>query len=113
MFFNSASIQISRASFSTKVKRSVGVALDIDGVLLRGSHVFPAAKKGLKRLQKHNIPFILLTNGGGDTEQRKAASLSKAFDINIDPSQVVLSHTPMKRLLVESPELRDSHVLVI
>ena len=83
------------------------------GVLLRGDHVFQSAKDGLRRLKRHGVPYIFLTNGGGDTEEKKAQQLSRYFEMPVDVGQVVLSHTPMKRLLSDKPELRDEHVLVV
>ena len=39
-----------------------------------------------------------MTNGGGVLEQDKAKSLEKLLDVSIKPSQILLSHTPMKNL---------------
>ncbi|KAI7570057.1 hypothetical protein KC343_g22976, partial [Hortaea werneckii] len=46
-------------------------AFDIDGVLLRSSTPLPNAAATLKSLQAANIPFILLTNGGGKSETER------------------------------------------
>ena len=42
------------------------LALDIDGVFLRGSKVLTFASATIKKIQKENIPFIFITNGGKD-----------------------------------------------
>lgn len=75
--------------------------LDIDGVLVRGGHRLEQAQRALRRLlhaptRKH--PVLFMTNGGGCFERVKAAQLSAWFDVPVDASQVVLSHTPMAAL---------------
>lgn len=62
---------------------------------------------------KKDIPFILFTNGGGDTEARQAASLSRSLGVPLSPKQLVQGHTPFAAL-VDGPErLRHKSVLVI
>jgi ribonucleotide monophosphatase NagD (HAD superfamily) len=49
------------------------------------------------RLHEADVPFILLTNGGGQLEKDKADSLRKLLDLPfLSPEQVVLSHTPLR-----------------
>jgi len=59
------------------------------------------------------IPYIFMTNGGGCLEEQKAHEISNVFfpglSVPVRPSQVQLSHTPMKALV---PEYRDKQVLV-
>ncbi|CAZ85713.1 unnamed protein product [Tuber melanosporum] len=73
-----------------------GIAFDIDGVLLRGLDPHPSAKTALTKLQENDIPFILLTNGGGISEVARCEDLSSRLDFPIAPSQLVQSHTPAK-----------------
>lgn len=85
---------------------NIGFAFDIDGVLLHGKTPIPAATKAISVLQGDNpmganIPFILLTNGGGKTEKDKAHQVAKLIDRPIDERQVVLSHTPMRNLALD------------
>lgn len=82
-----------------RLRRRVAVTFDIDGVLLRGNTQLPRARESLMRCVAHRIPFLLLTNGGGEPEAVKAAKLSAALDFAVPPSQVVLSHTPLRPLL--------------
>ena len=94
---------------------SFGVALDIDGVLLRGRDgVLPGARRALELLRRHRVPHIFMTNGGGILEEDKAKQLESLLGggdgvINAD-SQILLAHTPMKDLV---PELKNSTVLVL
>lgn len=72
------------------------VAFDIDGVLVRGKEVIIGAKAALERLDDSNIPYILLTNGGGHTEANHAKLVSNRLDHQIHKDQFVQSHTPFK-----------------
>lgn len=40
-----------------------GVALDIDGVLVKDEKPIKGAAESLQLLQKHQIPFVFVTNG--------------------------------------------------
>jgi len=75
----------------------------LDGVLLRGPEPHPSANKALTKLQENDIPFILLTNGGGLSEAARCEALSSKLDFPIAPSQLIQSHTPAK-LLAETYE---------
>jgi HAD superfamily hydrolase (TIGR01456 family) len=95
-----------------------GVALDIDGVLLRGSSVIPGAQRALSALYGNNalkrrFPVIFLTNGGGVTEAAKARELEHKLGIPISPDQVVLSHSPMRALIQSQHNLNNGHVLLV
>ena len=74
------------------------VAIDIDGVLLRGSSVISGASESLLKLHKNNIPHIFLTNGGGMSEEEKSIQLTNKLNVNIRKEQIILSHTPMRDL---------------
>lgn len=89
---------------------------DIDGVLIRGGTVLPAARRALAKLyepggEKPKLPVCFLTNGGGVTEATKAEELSSWLDVQVHENQVVLAHTPFRRLAQHTP-LRDKPVLV-
>ena len=86
------------------------VYCSIDGVLLRSSHALSNASKTLRSLQSRQVPFILLTNGGGKKESQRALQISEILDIPLDDSMIVQSHTPL-RGLVDS--LADKEILVL
>lgn len=71
----------------------------IDGVLLRSSKPLPGAAKSLSFLQKEQIPFILLTNGGGMHETERIAQLNERLGLQLDPSVIVQSHTPFAEMV--------------
>lgn len=71
-------------------------AFDIDGVLLRGRKAIPQAKAALLLLQSHQVPFILMTNGGGMTEAKRTKMVADEIGVAIHESQLVQSHTPIK-----------------
>jgi hypothetical protein len=98
-----------------KLRPLISSHYSIDGVLLRSSGIIPGAAKALKHLHDNNIPFILLTNGGGEHESARVQELSKKLGIPITEDNFVQSHTPFKQL-VEGSEttesLRDKTILV-
>lgn len=77
----------------------------IDGVLLHSSEPIPGAAETLRFLQQNNIPFILLTNGGGKSEAERVADLTEKLGVELDVSNFVQSHTPYQRLLDPDVEL--------
>lgn len=88
----------------------------IDGVLLHVSDPIPGAAESLAYLQQHNIPFILLTNGGGKHEADRVADLSAKLGIPLSTDNFVQSHTPFQELLEDGVDgregLREKIVLV-
>lgn len=83
----------------------------IDGVLLHKSTPIAGAADTLKYLQKNDIPFIFLTNGGGKSEAERAAQLSSLLGIDVRPDVLVQSHTPFKALLnLPTKHLKASNV---
>ncbi|OTB15327.1 hypothetical protein K445DRAFT_318161 [Daldinia sp. EC12] len=88
-------------------------AFDIDGVLLHVAKPIPGATQTLKFLQKHNIPFILLTNGGGKHEKERVADLSARLGVELSTDNFVQSHTPFQELAQgHNGTLRDKNILV-
>ncbi|KAG5467018.1 hypothetical protein LSCM1_01197 [Leishmania martiniquensis] len=89
---------------------SVGVVVDIDGVLYRSHRLIPGADVAIQHLSMLRVPFAFMTNGGGKSEAEKAEELSALLGCHIDAHQVLLAHSPM-RLLV--PEYAEERVLVV
>ncbi|KAI9817703.1 MAG: hypothetical protein M1832_004597 [Thelocarpon impressellum] len=86
----------------------------IDGVLLRAAKPLPHARRSLAYLQSRDIPFILLTNGGGKHEAERVAELAERLDVPLDEGLFVQSHTPFAALADQSRgTLRDKCVLVV
>ena len=83
---------------------------DVDGVLARSGKAIPGATKSLQTLDKAGIPWIILTNGGGLTEDEQAKKLERQLDIPMSREQIVQSHTPFFDLL---PEYRHKTILSI
>ncbi|GAW22472.1 hypothetical protein ANO14919_120090 [Xylariales sp. No.14919] len=77
-------------------------AFDIDGVLLHVAKPIPGATETLEYLQHHDIPFILLTNGGGKHEQERVEDLSKRLGVPLSTENFVQSHTPFQELVHRS-----------
>jgi HAD superfamily hydrolase (TIGR01456 family) len=83
--------------------------ISIDGVLLRSSTPIPGATKALRFLQEQRVPFILLTNGGGKSEEERVADLQDKLDVPLDTSLFVQSHTPF----ADYTQYHDKTVLVV
>ncbi|KAK5636244.1 hypothetical protein RRF57_011956 [Xylaria bambusicola] len=60
------------------------------------------ATETLKYLQRHNIPFILLTNGGGKHERERVEELSARLGVPLSTENFVQSHTPFRELVSTS-----------
>lgn len=76
------------------------------------SEPIPGATESLKFLQDHNIPFILLTNGGGKPEADRVRDLTEKLGVPLTTDNFIQSHTPF-RDLVDGPEgLKDKTILV-
>lgn len=83
--------------------KRIAFAFDIDGVLKAGEKVLPQARRALAMLEGDNpknakIPYIFITNGGGPSESERAKKLSKEFELNIQPDQVIQAHTVLQSL---------------
>eukprot|EP00069_Balaena_mysticetus_P014990 bmy_08987T0 len=77
-----------------------GFLLDIDGVLVRGHQVIPAAREAFRRLVdpqgQLRVPVVFVTNAGNILQCSKAQELSALLGLQVEPDQVILSHSPMK-----------------
>ncbi|KAF8200742.1 HAD-like domain-containing protein [Pholiota molesta] len=100
---------------ATKSSPPLAFVFDIDGVLLRGPEVLPAARRAVEILEGNNpfhkkIPYILLTNGGGVAEHDRCLKLSAQLGIPINPEQYCQAHTILKK---SSNKYSDLPVLVL
>ncbi|KAI0856406.1 HAD-superfamily subfamily IIA hydrolase [Xylaria cubensis] len=84
-------------------------AFDIDGVLLHVAKPIPGATETLEYLQRHDIPFILLTNGGGKHERERVEDLSARLGVKLSTDNFVQSHTPFQELVHRSWSHSDRH----
>jgi ribonucleotide monophosphatase NagD (HAD superfamily) len=72
-------------------------------VLLHVAKPIPGAPEALRYLQDNNIPFILLTNGGGKHESDRVRDLNEKLGTHLTVENFVQSHTPFQEL-VHGPE---------
>ncbi|KAI1418702.1 HAD-superfamily hydrolase [Hypoxylon sp. FL1857] len=89
---------------------TIAFAFDIDGVLVKGKKPVPGARETIQLLQRLNIPFIFLTNGGGHTEEAHVAKLGQRLGLTLSAKQFVQSHTPYLDLV---PQYADKTILVL
>ncbi|GAQ90190.1 Haloacid dehalogenase-like hydrolase (HAD) superfamily protein [Klebsormidium nitens] len=108
----------------SRLQQTIGIAFDIDGVLLRGKTPIEGASAALKQLHGTGpgdqdgktkagqalIPHVYLTNGGGVTEAAKAEELASLLDVPVSEEQVILGHTPFKNYV---DRYRDQRVLSV
>ncbi|KAK0749346.1 HAD-like domain-containing protein [Schizothecium vesticola] len=85
---------------------------DIDGVLLHVSKPIPGAAESLQFLKDHNIPFILLTNGGGKPEADRVRDLTEKLGVTLTTDNFVQSHTPFRQLVDGPDGFQDKTILV-
>ncbi|XP_006801931.1 haloacid dehalogenase-like hydrolase domain-containing 5 [Neolamprologus brichardi] len=67
--------------------RQAGVIFDVDGVLVRGSAVIPAARRAFRKLLDSNnnflFPTVFVTNAGSCQRRHKAQQLSHLLDVQV------------------------------
>uniref|UniRef100_A0A8C6SL25 Haloacid dehalogenase-like hydrolase domain-containing 5 n=1 Tax=Neogobius melanostomus TaxID=47308 RepID=A0A8C6SL25_9GOBI len=89
-------------AYSYSSKRGAGLLLDVDGVLVRGRSVLPAARRAFKKLQLPNkdflFPLVFVTNAGSCLREQRANQLSELLHAQVKPSQVVLSYSPLSMM---------------
>ncbi|XP_063164067.1 haloacid dehalogenase-like hydrolase domain-containing 5 [Candoia aspera] len=91
---------------------SFGFLFDIDGVLLRGRLVIPAAKKAFQKLTNvkghFRVPVAFVTNAGNCSRDSKAEELTEALGFKVSSEWVILSHSPLQHF----HQFHDKCVLV-
>lgn len=93
----------------------VAFAFDIDGVLKQGPKVLPQALTALQWLHGKNkykvkVPYILVTNGGGVSEEARAKRLSEELQVDLSINQILQAHTVLASL---TRYYADEPILVI
>jgi len=81
-------------------------------VLLHESRPIPGASEALSYLLENHIPYILLTNGGGEHEKDRVAGLSEKLKVPLTTENFVQSHTPFQELAQGPGSLREKTVFV-
>ena len=68
---------------------SFGLMFDIDGVIVRGKEVIPAAVEAFQKLVDENghfrVPVTFVTNAGNNLRCKKAEILSEALGVKVSP----------------------------
>lgn len=68
-----------------------GYLLDLDGTIYLGDKVIPAGKRFIERLQKKQIPYLLVTNNSSRLPYQVCERLASQFDIHIKEEEVYTS----------------------
>jgi ribonucleotide monophosphatase NagD (HAD superfamily) len=73
--------------FQARRNGRFGFLFDIDGVIVRGEHLLPAAKEAFDLLtDRHGhfqVPALFVTNAGNTLRQRKAEQLSEWLKVKV------------------------------
>lgn len=68
-------------------RHQAGVLFDVDGVLLRGGAVIPAARRAFRKLLDQNnnflFPVVFVTNAGSCQRHHKAQQLSHLLEVQV------------------------------
>ena len=103
--------------------RLPAIASDMDGVILRGLTAIGNSSAMMKKIftPRENgaqIPFALLTNGGGFIEERKAEELNERLNLDaLDPiyhlnrSHIIECHTPLSSKDIVD-QYKDKYILI-
>ena len=90
-----------------------GVLLDIDGVLVRGHQVIPAAQEAFRRLLdpqgQLRVPVVFVTNAGNISQCSKAEELSAQLGLEAGTVKSRLNRARKKlcQLLLETGNFSD------
>lgn len=76
------------------------VLFDIDGTLVRGGEALPGAIGLIERLDRAEIPYLLLTNDANHSHEEKAASLADA-GLGIPPTHIISSGDVIAEVVAE------------
>ena len=91
---------------------------DLDGVVYhqtpRGNVLIPGSADALALLDQHKVPYAFVSNGTGQSEREKAATIERLLRdagklITVPPEKVMLCATPMRDL---AKQYADRQVIV-
>jgi len=92
------------------MRKLPAIVFDVDGVLKLGNSKIPHSTTIISHLKTqlyngHSIPFKILTNGGGITEEKKAQEFNRVLSLTtpacLNANDIILCHTPLKALVKE------------
>ena len=111
------------------MRKLPGIACDIDGVLIRGKKAIKQAILSMQRLRqpikniyprqfshiRQNMPFVCLSNSGGNLEQAKANQLNQLLGLKeaseiLTNEHIILNFTPLRPII---QGYKDKSVLVV
>ena len=91
-------------------KNAIGVALDIDGVLLLEDTVIRVTTLPRCNFARTQCTARFYDKRWRDARTSKASQLQKLLGVPVSPQQVLLSHTPFQSLV---PQYKDKPVMVL
>ncbi|OPH60256.1 HAD family hydrolase [Paenibacillus ferrarius] len=87
-----------------------GFLIDLDGTLYRGHEPIPHAAAFIQWLQRHQMPFLLVTNNSSRTPEQVAEHLL-AFGIEVPPAAIYTSSQAAAQYLTEQRGGNRVHIV--
>lgn len=88
----------------------VGLLIDMDGVIYRGSQLIPGADRFVNMLVREKIPFLFLTNNSQRTRRDVATRLNR-MGIHVDPSHIFTCAMATARFLAKQKQNGTAYVI--
>jgi NagD protein len=88
----------------------VGLLIDMDGVIYRGSQLIPGADRFVQMLLRENIPFLFLTNNSQRTRRDVATRLHR-MGIDVEPSHIFTCAMATARFLAKQKQNGTAYVI--
>lgn len=106
-----------------------GYLIDLDGTIYKGKNRIPAGERFIKRLQKHDIPYVLVTNNTTRTPEKIQEMLATQFnvqtpletiytatmatidymnDMNLEKTVYVIGETGLKTAIAEAGYVEET-----
>ena len=92
------------------MKNQLGFLLDMDGVVYRGNQMVPGADLFVKRLKKHGIPVLFLTNNSQRARRDIAMKLQR-MGIDVESENVFTCAMATARFLSQQRENATAFVI--
>lgn len=87
-----------------------GFLIDMDGVIYRGSQLIPGADEFIRRLRRHDIPFLFLTNNSQRTRRDVVTKLLR-MGIDVEEKHIFTCAMATARFLAQQKPNGTAYVI--
>ena len=88
----------------------LGLLIDMDGVIYRGSQLIPGADRFVNMLVRENVPFVFLTNNSQRTRRDVVTRLQR-MGIHVDQSHIFTCAMATARFLAKQKQNGTAYVI--